>query len=224
MELICVRHGRTAWNADRRFQGQTDIPLDDEGLAQARALAAHLGGERFDRAYTSDLVRARATAETIVAGRAGSLIALPELREMHFGQWEGLTWDEIVARWPELDVANEKIPMYYTAEGGESWDELGTRVEAALRRVTSEMQPDDRALIVCHAGVLHAIVRVLKEHAAPGAVHAETVVRFSPCGILRARGSFERGWELTAVNETAPELPANETPLAPRSDARRRMR
>jgi broad specificity phosphatase PhoE len=64
MELICVRHGRTAWNAARRFQGQTDIPLDDEGLAQAQALAAHLRGERFDFALASDLNRARTTASS----------------------------------------------------------------------------------------------------------------------------------------------------------------
>jgi|GEM_PF-3462963 len=56
MELICVRHGRTAWNALRKFQGQTDVPLDDEGLAQAQALAAHLRDEHFDVALTSDLI------------------------------------------------------------------------------------------------------------------------------------------------------------------------
>ncbi|HEV8022046.1 MAG TPA: histidine phosphatase family protein, partial [Candidatus Lustribacter sp.] len=117
MELICVRHGRTAWNAGRRFQGQTDIPLDDEGLAQAQALALHLRPERFDLALASDLVRARTTAETICAPHGIAIELTRELREMHFGQWEGLTWDEIVARWPELDAKNEKAPMYYTAEG-----------------------------------------------------------------------------------------------------------
>lgn len=206
MELICVRHGRTAWNADRRFQGQTDIPLDDEGLAQARALAAHLRPEHFDRAYSSDLSRARSTAEAIYAGRDGTIDVTAELREMHFGKWEGLTWDEIIARWPELDVKHEKIPMFYTAEGGESWDELGARIERVLRRITAAMRPDDRTLIVGHAGVLHGIVRVLSDHLAPDAAPHEAVVRFSPCGILRARGSFERGWELTALNETAPAL------------------
>ena len=73
MELICVRHGRTAWNAARRFQGQTDIPLDDEGLAQAQALAAHLRDEHFDFALASDLNRARTTAETILAEQAGQI-------------------------------------------------------------------------------------------------------------------------------------------------------
>src|SRR5271163_546465 len=161
MELICVRHGRTAWNAARRFQGQTDIPLDDEGLAQAQALALHLRHERFDRAFASDLVRARTTAETVCAGHDLSIELTPELREMHFGQWEGLTWDEIVARWPELDAKNEKAPMYYTAEGGESWDALCVRVDTFLRATTARMAPADRALIVSHAGVMHGIVRSL---------------------------------------------------------------
>ena len=206
MELICVRHGRTAWNADRRFQGQTDIPLDDEGLMQAQALAAYLRDEHFDRAFSSDLSRARVTAELVCGERIGPITVMAELREMHFGLWEGLTWDQIVARWPELDKAGEKVPMHYTAEGGESWDALCARIETALRDITAKLAETDRALIVCHAGVLHGIVRVLREHAAPHADHSESVVRFSPCGILRARGSFAAGWEITALNETAPEL------------------
>jgi broad specificity phosphatase PhoE len=196
MELICVRHGRTAWNAARRFQGQTDIPLDDEGLAQAQALAAHLRGERFDFAFASDLNRARTTAETILGERAVTLELLPEFREMHFGLWEGLTWDEIIVRWPQLNIASEKVPMHYTAEGGESWDALCARVDVALRAATARMGTNDRALIVSHAGVMHGIVRSLTN--APS-----TNVKFSPGGIIRARGSFADGWELTAINETA---------------------
>jgi broad specificity phosphatase PhoE len=196
MELICVRHGRTAWNAARRFQGQTDIPLDDEGLAQAQALAAHLRDERFDFAFASDLNRARTTAETILGRRTVALELSPELREMHFGLWEGLTWDEIIARWPKLNVSGEKVPMHYTAEGGESWEALCSRVDAALRAATARMGANDRALIVSHAGVMHATVLCLTN--APS-----TNIKFSPGGIIRARGSFAEGWELTAINETA---------------------
>lgn len=202
MELICVRHGRTAWNANRRFQGQTDIPLDDEGLAQAQALAAHLRAERFDVALTSDLSRARTTAEAICAERDLVPEPVAELREMHFGLWEGLTWPEIVARWPELDAAHAMAPMYYTAEGGESWEALCARVDAFLRATSARLTPDGRALIVSHAGVMHAVVRSLTS-AGPSVARAPaTAVRFSPAGILRARGSFETGWELTAINET----------------------
>jgi broad specificity phosphatase PhoE len=203
MELICVRHGRTAWNAGRRFQGQTDIPLDDEGLAQAQALAAHLRDEHFDLALASDLVRARTTAETILGERELALELSSDFREMHFGMWEGLTWEEIVVRWPELNSAHEKAPMYYTAEGGESWDALCARVDLALRTLTARMRAGDRALIVSHAGVMHAIVRSLTSAGSSGTHAAATGIRFSPGGIIRARGSFDDGWELTAVNETA---------------------
>ena len=201
MELVCVRHGRTSWNADRRFQGQTDIPLDDEGLAQAQALAAHLREERFDLALASDLSRARATAETILAERDVALELTPALREMHFGLWEGLKWDEIVARWPELDAAKEKAPMYYTAEGGESWDALCARVDAFLRATTARMAPGERALIVSHAGVMHAVVRSLTSTGPTEAQPVAVGLRFSPAGILRARGSFETGWDVFAINE-----------------------
>ena len=203
MELICVRHGRTAWNASRRFQGQTDIPLDDEGLAQAQALAAHLRDERFDLALASDLSRARATAETILAGRDAALELTPELREMHFGLWEGLTWDQILARWPEVDGAGEKAPMYYTAEGGESWEALCARVDAVLRATAARMAEHHRALLVSHAGVMHGIVRSLRNAGRGGAHPVAAGIKFLPGGIIRARGSFEAGWELTAINETA---------------------
>ena len=151
-------------------------------------------------------MRARVTAEIVWGDRSGPIRLMAELREMHFGGWEGLTWDEIILRWPELDSAGEKVPMHYTPEGGESWDAFCARIEAALRGISAQLQPADRALVVCHAGVLHAIVRVVKEHAAPGSAPTEAAVRFSPCGILRARGSFAAGWEITAVNETAPAL------------------
>jgi broad specificity phosphatase PhoE len=119
---------------------------------------------------------------------------------MHFGLWEGLTWDQIVARWPELDVAGEKAPMHYTAEGGESWAELCARVDAVLRATTARMGANDRALIVSHAGVMHGVVRSLSR---AGADPLATGIKFSPGGIVRARGSFDAGWELTAINETA---------------------
>jgi broad specificity phosphatase PhoE len=97
LELVCVRHGRTAWNAKRRFQGRTDVPLDAEGLAQARALAAHLSRERFSISLSSDLSRAADTAEAIGASCGVLVEPEPRLREMRFGEWEGLTWNEIVA-------------------------------------------------------------------------------------------------------------------------------
>ena len=89
--ILLVRHGETDWNRDRRVQGHTDIPLNDEGRRQARALAAELDGEIVDTTYSSDLLRARETAEILCLERGTQLVVLAALREKHFGTWEGLT-------------------------------------------------------------------------------------------------------------------------------------
>jgi broad specificity phosphatase PhoE len=205
MELICARHGRTAWNAERRFQGQTDVPLDAVGLAQARALAAHLRDERFDLVVASDLSRARTTAEYICAGREIAPELTAGLRERQFGAWEGLTWPEIERRWPAFNAGFENAARLYTPEGGESWADLCARIDGVLRAAATRVGPDGRVLVVSHAGVMHAIVHVLTGAGenTRGAGH-----KFVPAGILRLRGSFDAGWTLARVNEVAPPLPA----------------
>ena len=89
--LLLVRHGETDWNAEGRLQGHTDTPLNDYGRRQAAALGEDLAGDGIDAVYSSDLARARETAE-IVAGRLGLPVVLePGLREKNWGSWEGLT-------------------------------------------------------------------------------------------------------------------------------------
>jgi len=161
MELIVVRHGRTAWNAQRRFQGHSDVPLDEEGRAQARALASLLRDERFDYAVCSDLARARETAEIILAGRDPSPVGDAGWREMRFGAWEGLTWEEITAGYPEPDP--EKKMPFRIPVGGESFDELCVRVEAAVDRLKAALPPRGRAFAATHAGPMHALLRVLTD-------------------------------------------------------------
>ena len=197
MELVFVRHGQTAWNAERRFQGHTDIPLDEEGRAQAQGLALHLQPERFDVAVTSDLTRAATTAGLICAARDLVLETDVDLREMRFGAWEGLTWEGIVARWPALAAAHQTSPRTYTPENGESYDQLGERVMRALARVTARLEAEGRALIVSHAGVMHALVGGMLGAEAEASLR----LRFLPASIMRAVGSPADGWRLSAVNE-----------------------
>jgi broad specificity phosphatase PhoE len=198
VELICVRHGRTAWNERKRFQGHSDIPLDDEGRAQARALAALLCDEPIDLAVASDLLRAAETARIILGGRAIPLRLDPAWREMQFGVWEGLTWDEIVAATPELDPSAAASPKHYTPAGGESFEAMCARIAAALERVVAEAGPDGVALVATHAGPLHALLRVLL-----GEREAEALgVRFVPASMTRFRYDGER-WVLARLNQTA---------------------
>jgi broad specificity phosphatase PhoE len=202
VELVCVRHGRTAWNAVRRFQGRTDIPLDDEGRAQARALAAHLAGERFDFAIASDLVRAAATAAAIGTACDVAIEPEPRLREMQFGSWEGLTWTEIVARTPALADQSPTAPAIYRPDDGESFDDVSERVRPVLADVTARLRPNGRALIVSHAGVMHALLRVALDE--PD--EASLGVTFLPASIMRLSGDGSLPWRLDRVNEVAPLL------------------
>ena len=95
-----VRHGETDWNVEGRAQGQMHVPLNDRGLVQAEAIAARLRPMRFTAAYASDLRRVTQTAEAIMRGRDVPLVTLPALRERGFGEWEGLTFTEMEARYP----------------------------------------------------------------------------------------------------------------------------
>jgi probable phosphoglycerate mutase len=210
MELVCVRHGRTAWNEAKRFQGRTDVPLDAEGEAQALALAAHLRHERFDVALASNLTRARMTARAIAAACGIAIESEPRLREMGFGEWEGLTWDEIVVRHPELAAASPTSPRVYVPQGGESFDAVCARVRPVVAEVTARLRPDGRALIVSHAGVMHAILR----ETLAGTDGAALGVKLLPASILRLRGTGAIPWTLAAVNEIAPPL-ADSATIAP---------
>jgi broad specificity phosphatase PhoE len=200
MELVVVRHGRTAWNAERRFQGHTDVPLDDEGRAQATALAALLAADSFASAVTSDLARAQETARIVLGPRALPLRVDPGWREMRFGTWEGLTWPEIVAAHPELDEANETAPRVYTPSGGESFDGVCARIEGALERVIADTPAGGRALIATHAGPLHAMLRVLL-----GGDGADALkVRFLTASVSRF-ARVDGVWSLAALNQTGYE-------------------
>ncbi len=186
----------------RRFQGRTDIPLDDEGRAQAQALARYLAPERFDLCVASDLSRAASTATAIGAACGVTVEFEPRLREMRFGSWEGLTWDEIVARTPALAHAPARAPLVYLPADGESFDEVSARVAPVIAEVRARLGPGGRALIVSHAGVMHAILGIALAEPEESALG----ITFRPASIMRLEGDGTIPWLLTSVNEIAPPL------------------
>lgn len=159
--IVCVRHGRTAWNADGRFQGIADIPLDDVGRDQVRASAALLAERQFDYAVNSDLTRAVQTMQILLEGRS----LVPESdhgwRERNFGAWEGLTWVEITERTPELSGSLSLDVRNFRPEDGEHFEDVKSRVQLAFERVVNRIDDGQSALVVAHAGVLHALLDVL---------------------------------------------------------------
>jgi 2,3-bisphosphoglycerate-dependent phosphoglycerate mutase len=150
--LILVRHGETDWNRDGRWQGQADAPLNERGREQARALAEQLAGEPVDAVYSSDLSRARETAEIIAARLDREPVEVdPRLREVNVGGWSGLTMAEIEARYPaEVALWRTGDPAHAFA-GGETYAAMGERVVDALAEIASR-HPDDNVVVVLHGG------------------------------------------------------------------------
>jgi broad specificity phosphatase PhoE len=156
--VLLLRHGRTAYNAEARFQGQTDIPLDEVGLAQVKQVAETLAGELADgpvRIVSSDLGRTVQTADA-VASRLGVEVTLdPRLREIYAGEWEGLLREQILARWPENYESWRLGDPDVRIGGGESRVDAGIRAAAAISE--AEQATDGGTLIcVSHGGALRA--------------------------------------------------------------------
>ncbi|RZT43116.1 histidine phosphatase family protein [Cupriavidus agavae] len=156
--LIVIRHGETAWNRERRLQGQVDIPLNDTGRAQAEALAGALAGEPIDAVYSSDLGRAMETAAPLARRLGLAVRPEPRLRERCYGDLQTMTYAEVAEKRPE-DFANwqARVPDYAPA-GGESLRAFHERaVEIAL--ALSRRHPGERIALVAHGGVLDCLYR-----------------------------------------------------------------
>ena len=146
--ILLVRHGKTDWNLERRVQGQTDRPLNETGVRQARELAAALAEERVDAVFSSYLVRAHETARIVAERRGLDVTVLPDLREKDFGSWEGLTDVEVLSRFPDA----RSRPW----GDAESTDDVAHRVLAALHRI-ADSHPGGSVVVVAHGGPLRAV-------------------------------------------------------------------
>jgi len=155
--LVLVRHGRTAWNAEGRWQGQTDVPLDDTGRDQARWMAGAVAARYTPLAlWCSDLTRAVQTADYLAAATGLTPNPDPRLREIFTGDWEGLTASEIERRWPEDHrrwLAGEDIVR---AGGAETRAEVAERTAAALEAIAAAAAPDATTVVVGHGASLRA--------------------------------------------------------------------
>ncbi|WP_406313031.1 histidine phosphatase family protein [Streptosporangium sp. NBC_01639] len=145
--VICLRHGQTLWNVEHRFQGHSDIPLDETGVAQAARAASLLASLRPSMIVSSDLQRALVTASAL--GRVAGLDVTvdKDLRERGGGEWEGLTREEISAGWPREFVSWE-------APGGEQVAEVAERVSTSIRRWAAELDSDGLLVVASHGAAI----------------------------------------------------------------------
>lgn len=161
-EIFLIRHGETAWNAERRLQGHLDIPLNEEGVRQAEALAEALAGETVDMIVSSDLSRAASTARAVAERLGLPLQTDASLRERCFGAFEGLLYEELESHFPEAHahwLARDPHARYPDGERrAETFAEFAQRAVEAVCRI-AETHRGKRIVIVSHGGVLDAVYR-----------------------------------------------------------------
>jgi probable phosphoglycerate mutase len=163
--ILLIRHGETAWNAERRLQGHLDIPLNPEGQRQAGLLAAALAGEPLDVLVSSDLMRARQTAQAIAGLRGMPLQIDPGLRERCYGGFEGLLYSEIEQRFPREFAAWQARDVDAVlppgANCGESFRAFFARATGAILALAAA-HPGKTIALVAHGGVLECAYRLAR--------------------------------------------------------------
>jgi broad specificity phosphatase PhoE len=158
--IVFWRHGRTTWNAEHRFQGQIDIPLDDTGLAQAARSAQALALLRPSAIYASDLARARVTAEHLAQITGTEIIVDADLRETFAGEWEGLTRPELLDRFGD-ELAAWSAGSDIRPGGGETRREVAARMLKSVERGLAVTPAEGTLVIVTHGGAARAAIGAL---------------------------------------------------------------
>jgi alpha-ribazole phosphatase len=156
-KLYLVRHGETDSNSAFRYWGKTDVGLGPVGLQQSEQLRDRLSTRKIDYVYSSDLKRTLTTAQTIASVHNLQVIKCPELREIDFGQIEGLNFDEVKEKFPEVAVLWRTHDLRLAYPGGESLADLEQRTSAFINRLEKHAA-DDNILIVAHSGVLRTLI------------------------------------------------------------------
>ena len=204
--IVFWRHGRTTWNAEHRFQGQTDIPLDDTGVAQAERAAAMLASLEPSRIISSDLQRALATAEPLARLTGLPVIADVGLRETFAGEWEGLTRPELESGYGDELQRWSSDPDFRAGRSGETRIEVAERVTAAVQRGLDDLGPGSVLIVATHGGAaragIGAILGLPPEHWAVLGVLTNT----SWSVLIENPGAHGPRWRLQEYNAgTLPE-------------------
>ena len=164
--ILALRHGETAWNRDTRIQGHIDVPLNARGQWQARRAAEALRAEPIAAVYSSDLSRARQTAEAVAEALGHTVSTHAGLRERHFGEFEGKTWAEIETGWPEQALAWRKRVPEFAPTGGENLLTLRERIARTVNELAAR-HPGEQVVMVAHGGVLDVLYRLCLLYTSP---------------------------------------------------------
>jgi broad specificity phosphatase PhoE len=195
--VIFIRPGETEWDRERRLQGWVQIPMDDVGRLQAQRLAGFVRHFRVGAVYTSDLRRARETAEILATALGQDSITDKRLRERHEGEWQGLTPEQVWAWYPEEYKSLTHNRATYQIPGGESRQQVVQRMRLAFDEIVERGKAETVA-VVSHA---YAIRHLLHNLIASSAIHGVDLANMSATTI--ARDDASEDWRLIELNDTS---------------------
>ncbi|MDR0534185.1 MAG: histidine phosphatase family protein [Verrucomicrobiales bacterium] len=198
--LYFVRHGETDWNAKHLIMGQRDLPLNARGREQAALTAKLLADIPFTTCYSSDLGRARETAEILLANRNLAISADPRLREIKYGVFEGLTAKEWATAFPQDYAHYQANTLRNAPTGAESRLQLMARIDDFLQDTSSNQANDETILVVTHGGTMAALFNLLlvKEQGGEPA-YFHRLFRFDNCGVSVLRYEHDH-WRVLIAN------------------------
>jgi alpha-ribazole phosphatase len=156
-KVVFIRHGQTEWNVNGRYQGQSDVPLSPAGEEQARLLAAHFPVGHIDAVYASDLKRAMFTAQAVADKFGLPVRQEPAFRELCFGDWEGLTYEEITSQWADAMANFMNHPDIMEIPNGETFPEVQARAMKRLNEIIA-LHEGQTIAVTAHGAVLRTIL------------------------------------------------------------------
>jgi len=156
VELIFIRHPQTNWNKEQKYLGRADIALNHQGKKQAKSISNYLRKKNISAIYSSDLRRAYQTASIITKEHSLSIRKDARLNEIDFGNWEGMTFNQIQRKYPQLAKKYLSHPLKTKIPDGESFLKFRSRVNKALKEILAREK--GKVVIISHAGVNRIII------------------------------------------------------------------
>ena len=158
VKLFLIRHGQTAGNVQGQYVGSLDIDMTDEGRLQAKSAKQYLSKVNFSNIYSSPLKRAANTAQIIAEGTGLKVRTMNDLRELDFGKWEGLKFEEINAQYNKDYQDWLEDPYNHPPTGGESFNDLIARADKEVKKIVQENPDGSSVAIVSHGGVILSLI------------------------------------------------------------------
>jgi broad specificity phosphatase PhoE len=203
MQIVLLRHGATDWNLQGRCQGSSDRRLTEVGLRQAEQIAIQLGNETIHAIYSSSLERARQTAALVSRPHNLPVMIEDDVRELDHGEFEGLTFNEIKAKFSEFLTIWRTAPAELQIPGGERLADVAERAWRALSRIAQRHQTDQTVVVVSHNfPILGVVCRVTGTD-----LNNYRSFHLDPCGVTRITQHRNGLWEVTHVNSKPYTLP-----------------